>query len=69
MHLEIPIWPIAMIFAAAEGIMLKISGHDMCLPETELCRLESPEDENVGRHFLWTGGQYDSSLTVPVMPE
>lgn len=49
--------------------MLKISGHDMCLPETELCRLESPEDENVGRHFLWTGGQYDSSLTVPVMPE
>ncbi|KEF54830.1 uncharacterized protein A1O9_09272 [Exophiala aquamarina CBS 119918] len=67
-RLEIPIWPIGMVFAAGEGIMLRISGHDMCLPETELCRLTEPEDENVGVHVLYTGGQYPSSLTIPVIP-
>lgn len=67
-RLEIPIWPIGMTFAAGEGIMLRVSGHDMCLPETEMCRLAEPEDENVGVHVLYSGGQYDSSLTLPVIP-
>ncbi|KAH7006810.1 Alpha/Beta hydrolase protein [Ilyonectria destructans] len=66
-RLEIPIWPIGMTFAAGEGIALNISGHDMCLPETELCRLEEPEDENVGRHRLHTGGEHDSCLIIPVI--
>ncbi|KAF5637968.1 cocaine esterase [Fusarium sp. NRRL 52700] len=30
-RLEIPIWPIGMVFAAGEGIALNVSGHDMCL--------------------------------------
>ncbi|KAK0388750.1 hypothetical protein NLU13_4993 [Sarocladium strictum] len=66
-RLEIPIWPIGMVFAAGEGIALNISGHDMCLPETEICRLTEPEDENVGRHFVHTGGKYDSHLVIPVI--
>ncbi|KAG5752377.1 hypothetical protein H9Q70_004983 [Fusarium xylarioides] len=56
-RLEIPIWPIGMVFAAGEGIALNVSGHDMCLPETDLCRLREPEDENVGRHYVHTGGK------------
>jgi uncharacterized protein len=68
-RLEIPIWPIGMVFAAGEGIMLRVSGHDMCLPETELCRLQEPEDSNIGRHNVFSGGQYDSSLTIPVIPK
>lgn len=67
-RLEIPIWPIGMVFAKGEGIMLRVSGHDMCLPETEMCRLEEPDDVNVGRHTLHTGGEFDSSLTIPVIP-
>lgn len=67
LRLEIPIWPIGMTFAVGEGIALNVSGHDMCLPETELCRLEEPEDENVGRHHLHSGGAYDSCLFIPVI--
>ncbi|KAG9501855.1 hypothetical protein J7337_007551 [Fusarium musae] len=66
-RLEIPIWPIGMAFAAGEGIALNVSGHDMCLPETDLCRLREPEDENVGRHHVHTGGKYDSHLIIPVI--
>ncbi|KAG7414189.1 putative serine esterase [Fusarium oxysporum f. sp. rapae] len=65
--LEIPIWPIGMVFEAGEGIALNVSGHDMCLPETDLCRVTGPEDENIGRHFLHTGGKYDSHLIIPVI--
>jgi hypothetical protein len=64
-ELEVPIWPIGMVFAAGEGILLRVSGHDMCLPETEMCRLEVPEDANVGRHVLYAGAKYVSSLTIP----
>ncbi|KAF5625344.1 cocaine esterase [Fusarium tjaetaba] len=66
-RLEIPIWPIGMVFEAGEGIALNISGHDMCLPETELCALTEPEDENVGQHCLHTGGKYNSHLIIPVI--
>ncbi|KAL5593629.1 hypothetical protein FOBRF1_012731 [Fusarium oxysporum] len=66
-RLEIPIWPVGMVFAAGEGIALNVSGHDMCLPETDLCRLTEPEDENVGRHYVHTGGKYDSHLIIPVI--
>jgi len=67
-EVQVPIWPIGMVFAEGEGIMLRISGHDMCLPETELCRLTEPEDENVGVHVIHTGGKFGSQLTVPVLP-
>lgn len=66
-RLEIPIWPIGMTFAPGEGIALNVSGHDMCLPETEHCLLTEPEDENVGQHSLHTGGEYDSCIVIPVV--
>ncbi|RBQ79422.1 hypothetical protein FVER14953_12221 [Fusarium verticillioides] len=66
-RLEIPIWPIGIAFAAGEGIALNVSGHDMCLPETDLCRLREPEDGNVGRHYVHTGGKYNSHLIIPVI--
>ena len=66
-ELNIPIWPIGMVFTAGEGIMLRVSGHDMCLPETEMCRLKEPEDCNVGRHMIYTGGKHQSVLTIPVI--
>ena len=65
--LEIPLWPIGMTFAAGEGIMLRISGHDMALPETRLTVLTEPEDENVGKHIVHTGGKYSSVLSIPVI--
>jgi predicted acyl esterase len=64
-RLEIPLWPIGMVFAPGEGIMLRVAGHDLCLPEAEPMRVLVPEDENVGTHTIHTGGDFDSSLTIP----
>ena len=68
MKLDITLWPMGMVFAAGEGIMLRVAGHDMCHPETELIRVEKAVDENVGEHVIHTGGQYDSHLIIPVIP-
>ncbi len=63
---DIPIWPIGFVIEKGEGIMLRISGHDMCLPETEMARIQEPEDDNVGVHRVHAGGRYDSFLRLPV---
>ncbi|KAE9373959.1 alpha/beta-hydrolase [Stipitochalara longipes BDJ] len=66
--LDITLWPIGMVFAKGEGVMLRISGHDMCLPEFEGVRLREAVDSNVGIHNVYTGKDYPSSLTLPVIP-
>lgn len=67
-RLEIPLWPMGMVFEAGEGILLKVSGHNMCLPETEALRLTEAEDGNPAGavHFVYTGGKYDSMLRLPL---
>ncbi|KAB2572782.1 putative serine esterase [Lasiodiplodia theobromae] len=65
--LEIPVWPIGMVFEEGEGIMLRVAGHDLRLPEIEFFRLKEPNDKNVGRHVVYTGGKYDSHLILPVI--
>ncbi|RHZ56272.1 CocE/NonD family hydrolase [Aspergillus thermomutatus] len=67
--LLIPIWPVGMVFEAGEGLMLRISGHDMSLPEVEFMRLTAPVDENKGRHVVHTGGKFDSYLVLPFITE
>ena len=67
-RLEITLWPMGMVFAEGEGIVLRVSGHDMSHPEVELIRITEAVDENVGTHVIHTGGQYDSQLIVPVIP-
>jgi uncharacterized protein len=64
-RLEIPLWNLGMVFAPGEGIMVRVSGHDMSLPEIAGCKLDEPDDDNVGKTTLHTGGQYDSSITLP----
>ncbi len=65
--LDITFWPIGMTFAEGEGIMLRVSGHDMAFPEVELIRLKEPDDENEGFHVIHSGEQYDSYLEIPVI--
>lgn len=45
-RLEIPMWPMGMVFAPGEGIMLRVSGHSKCLPETKAMIVTEPEDQN-----------------------
>ncbi|PLB49728.1 alpha/beta-hydrolase [Aspergillus steynii IBT 23096] len=67
--LKIPIWPVGIVFEAGEGLMLRVSGHDMSLPETEIMRLTAPVDENQGVHTVYTGGETGSYLVLPVITE
>ncbi|KAH7057415.1 Alpha/Beta hydrolase protein [Macrophomina phaseolina] len=65
--LEIPVWPIGMVFEKGEGVMLRVAGYDLRLPEVEMLRPTEPLDENIGRHVVHTGGKYDSHLVLPVI--
>lgn len=63
--LEITLWPMGMVFAEGEGIMLRVAGHFLSEPPNEILRPKGPDDENVGNHFIHTGGKYDSCLILP----
>ncbi|KAJ5381027.1 uncharacterized protein N7496_003455 [Penicillium cataractarum] len=67
--LLIPIWPVGVVFEAGESLMLRVSGHDMSLPEVEALRPKEPVDANEGSHTVHTGGEYDSHLVLPVITE
>ena len=63
--LEITLWPMGMVFAQGEGIMLRIAGHFLSAPSSEAMKPQEPEDENLGQHCVHTGGRYGSCLTLP----
>ena len=65
--LDITLWPMGMIFAAGEGIMLRVAGHFLSAPVVEVMKPKATDDENVGQHHIHTGGKCDSSLTLPVV--
>lgn len=60
--LEIEIWPSATAFEAGSTLLLTIQGHDAArYPAFRHRKLV-----NRGLHTLFTGGQYDSYLAVPL---
>lgn len=65
--MEITLWPMGMVFAENEGIMLRVAGHFLSAPSHETMRLEKPDDENVGQHYIHTGGKFDSCLILPIV--
>ena len=65
--LDITLWPMGMVFAAGEGIMVRVAGHFLSEPSVEAMRPQVTDDENVGQHHIHTGGKYDSSLVLPVV--
>lgn len=65
--LEITLWPMGMVFAAGEGILLRIGGHFLSAPSVLAMKPEESEDENMGQHYIYTGGKRDSCLILPVI--
>jgi hypothetical protein len=65
--LDIPLWPMGIVFASGEGIMLRVAGHCMIYPEVEMLALTKPVDANFGTHVIYTGGKYNSHLILPVI--
>ncbi|RAH48129.1 CocE/NonD family hydrolase [Aspergillus brunneoviolaceus CBS 621.78] len=63
--LDIGLWPMGMVFGPGEGIVLRVSGHDMCFPEVDFMRPTEPDDENQGAHVVYGGGEYASHLVLP----
>jgi len=64
--LEIGIWAGGMIFEKGEKLILKVSGHPMLLAEFEIL-WGSYQPANRGEHYVHFGGEYQSSLTVPML--
>ncbi len=68
--LEIELWPSGTRFEAGERLRLIVQGTDL----HKYSKIADPiytrhEDTvNSGRHVIYTGGQYDSYLLVPVAP-
>lgn len=66
-EVQVPIWPIGMVFEEGEGIHLVIAGHDLGYPE--LIGFgpapTQPPDENFGPIRIHTGGEYESCLMLP----
>ena len=68
--LEIEIWPSGTRFEAGEKLKLIVQGTDL----QKYSKIVAPifyrhEDTvNRGHHLIYTGGQYDSHLLVPVIP-
>lgn len=64
-RLEIGIWAARIQFEAGEKLMLRVSGHDMRLPEFEPLRGKF-KTANKGRHVIHMGGEHDSHLVLPL---
>jgi predicted acyl esterase len=64
--LEIGMWAAGIQFEAGEKLVLRVSGHDMRLPEFEALR-GSFTTANKGRHVIHVGGEHDSHLVLPLL--
>ena len=65
--LEITLWPMGMLFAAGEGIMVRVGGRFLSEPPHQAMKPKVADDENIGLHIIHTGGKYDSKLILPVV--
>ncbi|KAL1610493.1 hypothetical protein SLS60_002162 [Paraconiothyrium brasiliense] len=64
--LEIGIWPAAMRFESGEKLVVRVSGHDMRMPDYAPLR-DTFSTDNRGRHFVHVGGAYESYVEIPVV--
>lgn len=66
-ELQVPIWPIGMVFEEGEEVALVIAGHDLAYPEVIGFgpAPTSPVDQNTGKFGVHTGGEYASCLYLP----
>lgn len=65
--IDIQIWPLGMKWRAGEQLQLLIAGHK--LSTVEMPGVAPPDTINKGRHVIHAGGQYDSHLLVPMVPD
>ncbi|MBC2776003.1 CocE/NonD family hydrolase [Parasphingopyxis marina] len=67
---EIELWPSSTLFRAGETLRVVVKGMDIyrdALPNLPFARHE--DLRNAGTHVIHTGGEHDSHLLVPAIPE
>lgn len=66
---DIEIWPSGTRFEAGEGLRLVVQGWNIYDYEKPVMCDRYEDLVNKGTHVIYTGGQYDSHLLVPFIPE
>jgi predicted acyl esterase len=65
---EIPIWPMGMLWHAGQQLRVIVSGHYIDTRGPEWWEKFHYEAQNHGDHIIHTGGKYDSNLLIPHIP-
>ncbi|MCL5734162.1 MAG: CocE/NonD family hydrolase [Actinobacteria bacterium] len=65
---EIEIWPSSTIFHEGESLRVIVQGSDIYYHPNQWPTNAHQASVNRGEHVIYTGGEYDSHLLVPVVP-
>jgi uncharacterized protein len=65
---DIEIWPTNVVFESGETLRLIIKGTQLTQHPGSGFEIQYGPLNNVGAHVIYTGGQYDSHLLIPVIP-
>jgi uncharacterized protein len=65
---EIEIWPSSTLFERGEKLQVVVQGSDIDMYPGQIATYLHMAYVNRGEHIIYTGGKYDSSLLVPVIP-
>ncbi|KAH9208323.1 Alpha/Beta hydrolase protein [Leptodontidium sp. 2 PMI_412] len=66
--LDIEILPSSMVYRAGEKMRFIVQGSDIVVMRPKVLSRHERDQVNVGQHTLWTGGDRESRLLVPVIP-
>ena len=66
---DIEIWPSGTRFEAGARLRLLIQGTDIYQYPKPLVYARHENTVNKGRHVIHTGGEFDSHLLIPIVPE
>jgi predicted acyl esterase len=65
---EIEIWASSTLFEAGEKLRLTVQGSDIYFHPEGGHSVRHVSQVNRGEHILWSGGEYDSYLLIPLIP-
>lgn len=66
-EVEVEIWPSGTLFAAGEGLRLRIAGRDLRTYPKPLIYARHEDTVNRGAHRIWTGDDKQSWLQLPFL--
>jgi hypothetical protein len=64
--LELGFWPTSLLFHTGETLELVVAGFDYLGLDPAIDSIQ--DNDNFGRHTVYSGGRYDSYLLLPVIP-